>query len=217
VGLYSSQLTIIGPIRQRSRTQCPAALFLNATCIAIQQTFGVYRSRNTLTPSGCDFLRSETFAPVYYRLLLRFAPLTEQYGNDLIDQASTMSLGLVSAGKSPEAFLFSMSATVEARRKLTWRSEQNARVALPFRNEVSHHFAEETVELGDKADASFPGWLARLWLLSLQLPDEPFGNVAITSAALEGLHLYRVGVPTLARFATASIVSSRAEVSCKSS
>jgi len=27
------------------------------------------------------------FAPVYYRLLLRFAPLTETYGNQLIDQA----------------------------------------------------------------------------------------------------------------------------------
>jgi hypothetical protein len=27
------------------------------------------------------------FAPVYYRLLLRFAPLTEAYGNQLIDQA----------------------------------------------------------------------------------------------------------------------------------
>ena len=26
------------------------------------------------------------FAPVYYRLLLRFAPLTEKYGNGLINQ-----------------------------------------------------------------------------------------------------------------------------------
>ena len=34
-----------------------------------------------------ELLVDAIFAPVYYRLLLRFAPLTEQYGNSLIDQA----------------------------------------------------------------------------------------------------------------------------------
>lgn len=33
-----------------------------------------------------ELLIDAIFAPVYYRLLLRFAPLTEKYGNDLIDQ-----------------------------------------------------------------------------------------------------------------------------------
>ncbi len=33
-----------------------------------------------------ELLVDAIFAPVYYRLLLRFAPLSEQYGNDLIDQ-----------------------------------------------------------------------------------------------------------------------------------
>jgi AcrR family transcriptional regulator len=34
-----------------------------------------------------ELLIDAIFAPVYYRLLLRFAPLTEAYGNQLIDQA----------------------------------------------------------------------------------------------------------------------------------
>jgi hypothetical protein len=34
-----------------------------------------------------ELLIDAIFAPVYYRLLLRFAPLTEVYGNQLIDQA----------------------------------------------------------------------------------------------------------------------------------
>ena len=34
-----------------------------------------------------EVLIDAIFAPVYYRLLLRFAPLTEKYGNDVIDQA----------------------------------------------------------------------------------------------------------------------------------
>jgi AcrR family transcriptional regulator len=33
-----------------------------------------------------ELLVDAIFGPVYYRLLLRFAPLTEKYGNDLIDQ-----------------------------------------------------------------------------------------------------------------------------------
>jgi len=33
-----------------------------------------------------ELLVEAIFGPVYYRLLLRFAPLTEKYGNDLIDQ-----------------------------------------------------------------------------------------------------------------------------------
>ncbi len=34
-----------------------------------------------------ELLVDAIFAPIYYRLLLRFAPLTEAYGNQLIDQA----------------------------------------------------------------------------------------------------------------------------------
>jgi AcrR family transcriptional regulator len=34
-----------------------------------------------------ELLVDAIFGTVYYRLLLRFAPLTEKYGNDLIDQA----------------------------------------------------------------------------------------------------------------------------------
>jgi AcrR family transcriptional regulator len=33
-----------------------------------------------------ELLVEAIVAPIYYRLLLRFAPLTQQYGNDLIDQ-----------------------------------------------------------------------------------------------------------------------------------
>jgi AcrR family transcriptional regulator len=36
--------------------------------------------------ADAELLVDAIFAPVYYRLLLRFAPLTEKYGNDLIDQ-----------------------------------------------------------------------------------------------------------------------------------
>jgi AcrR family transcriptional regulator len=36
--------------------------------------------------TNAELLVDAIFAPVYYRLLLRFAPLTEKYGNDLIDQ-----------------------------------------------------------------------------------------------------------------------------------
>ena len=36
--------------------------------------------------TDAELLVDGIFAPVYYRLLLRFAPLTEKYGNDLIDQ-----------------------------------------------------------------------------------------------------------------------------------
>lgn len=36
---------------------------------------------------NAELLVDAIFAPVYYRLLLRFAPLTEQYGQDLIDNA----------------------------------------------------------------------------------------------------------------------------------
>jgi AcrR family transcriptional regulator len=36
--------------------------------------------------TDAELLIDAIFAPVYYRLLLRFAPLTEKYGNDLIDQ-----------------------------------------------------------------------------------------------------------------------------------
>jgi AcrR family transcriptional regulator len=36
--------------------------------------------------TDAELLVEAMFAPVYYRLLLRFAPLTEKYGNDLIDQ-----------------------------------------------------------------------------------------------------------------------------------
>jgi AcrR family transcriptional regulator len=38
------------------------------------------------TDTDAELLVDAIFAPVYYRLLLRFAPLTEKYGNDLIDQ-----------------------------------------------------------------------------------------------------------------------------------
>ena len=38
------------------------------------------------TGTDAELLVDAIFAPVYYRLLLRFAPLTEKYGNDLIDQ-----------------------------------------------------------------------------------------------------------------------------------
>jgi len=34
-----------------------------------------------------ELLVDAMVAPAYYRLLLRFAPLTEQYGEDLINQA----------------------------------------------------------------------------------------------------------------------------------
>jgi AcrR family transcriptional regulator len=37
--------------------------------------------------TNAELLVDAMVAPVYYRLLLRFAPLTEKYGNDLIDQA----------------------------------------------------------------------------------------------------------------------------------
>jgi AcrR family transcriptional regulator len=37
--------------------------------------------------TNAELLVDAIVAPVYYRLLLRFAPLTEEYGNDLIDQA----------------------------------------------------------------------------------------------------------------------------------
>ena len=36
--------------------------------------------------TDAELLVEAIFAPVYYRLLLRFAPLTEKYGSDLIDQ-----------------------------------------------------------------------------------------------------------------------------------
>jgi hypothetical protein len=38
------------------------------------------------TDTDAELLVDAIFAPVYYRLLLRFAPLTENYGDDLIDQ-----------------------------------------------------------------------------------------------------------------------------------
>ena len=38
------------------------------------------------TETDAELVIDAIFAPVYYRLLLRFAPLTEKYGNDLIDQ-----------------------------------------------------------------------------------------------------------------------------------
>jgi AcrR family transcriptional regulator len=38
------------------------------------------------TDTDAELLVDTIFAPVYYRLLFRFAPLTEKYGNDLIDQ-----------------------------------------------------------------------------------------------------------------------------------
>ena len=38
------------------------------------------------TDTNAELLVDAIVAPVYYRLLLRFAPLTEKYGNDLIDQ-----------------------------------------------------------------------------------------------------------------------------------
>jgi AcrR family transcriptional regulator len=38
------------------------------------------------TDTNAELLVDAIFAPVYYRLLFRFAPLTEKYGNDLIDQ-----------------------------------------------------------------------------------------------------------------------------------
>ena len=38
------------------------------------------------TDTDAELLVDAIFAPVYYRLLLRFAPLTEKYGNELIDQ-----------------------------------------------------------------------------------------------------------------------------------
>ena len=37
--------------------------------------------------TNAELLVDAIVAPVYYRLLLRFAPLTEKYGDDLIDQA----------------------------------------------------------------------------------------------------------------------------------
>jgi AcrR family transcriptional regulator len=37
--------------------------------------------------TNAELLVDAMVAPIYYRLLLRFAPLTEKYGNDLIDQA----------------------------------------------------------------------------------------------------------------------------------
>ncbi|HTY84902.1 MAG TPA: TetR-like C-terminal domain-containing protein [Silvibacterium sp.] len=37
--------------------------------------------------TNAELLVDAMVAPVYYRLLLRFAPLTEKYGNDLIDRA----------------------------------------------------------------------------------------------------------------------------------
>jgi AcrR family transcriptional regulator len=37
--------------------------------------------------TNAELLVDAIVAPVYYRLLLRLAPLTEKYGNDLIDQA----------------------------------------------------------------------------------------------------------------------------------
>jgi hypothetical protein len=38
------------------------------------------------TDTNAELLVDAIFGPVYYRLLLRFAPLTEKYGNDLINQ-----------------------------------------------------------------------------------------------------------------------------------
>jgi hypothetical protein len=38
------------------------------------------------TNANAELLVDAIFGPVYYRLLLGFAPLTEKYGNDLIDQ-----------------------------------------------------------------------------------------------------------------------------------
>jgi hypothetical protein len=37
--------------------------------------------------TNAELLVDAVVAPVYYRLLLRFAPLTQKYGKDLIDQA----------------------------------------------------------------------------------------------------------------------------------
>ncbi|MDR3727571.1 MAG: TetR/AcrR family transcriptional regulator [Terracidiphilus sp.] len=41
------------------------------------------------TDTDAELLVDAIFAPVYYRLLFCFAPLTEKYGNDLIDQVLT--------------------------------------------------------------------------------------------------------------------------------
>jgi hypothetical protein len=38
------------------------------------------------TDTNAQLLVDAIFGPVYYRLLLRFAPLTEKDGNELIDQ-----------------------------------------------------------------------------------------------------------------------------------
>jgi AcrR family transcriptional regulator len=38
------------------------------------------------TGTDAELLVDAIFGPVYFRLLLRFAPLTEKYGNELIDQ-----------------------------------------------------------------------------------------------------------------------------------
>ena len=49
--------------------------------------------------TNAELLVDAIVAPVYYRLLLRFAPLTEKYGNDLIDQAL---LGVRTKSKPPK-------------------------------------------------------------------------------------------------------------------
>ena len=48
--------------------------------------------------TDAELLVEAIFGPVYYRLLLRFAPLTEKYGNDLIDQ---VLLGVLKERKRP--------------------------------------------------------------------------------------------------------------------
>ena len=40
-----------------------------------------------LPETNAELLIDAIFAPVYYRLLLRYAPLTEEFGSQLIDQA----------------------------------------------------------------------------------------------------------------------------------
>ena len=40
-----------------------------------------------IAATNAELLVDAIFGPVYYRLLLRLGNLTEQYGNDLIDQA----------------------------------------------------------------------------------------------------------------------------------
>jgi hypothetical protein len=87
----------IGVERLRRIERPPSLSIAETPCSGISTAIsGRFAHRGAIVRVPGGLLSAETdpeslidaiFAPVYFRLLLRFAPLTEAYGNQLIDQA----------------------------------------------------------------------------------------------------------------------------------